>query len=354
MKTFTFTARSLFIAVATMAVTLSVGGWGLWSLAAAHYQATIDHWIDTGRAAGYRIHYETRQVFGFPHNITMRLHDLQWRNTDGIDFHADDMDIHITPWDLAHYQVKFKNHATVTAPTDDKDHALLLAATSGRAAITLNADGTWQMAQLNLEEAQFGLAPAYLFTTAHLTAAITRPTIPPQDHTQIGLQLEGEADTITLPTAMPSPFGNQARKLSAHIRVMGRVPDVRTRLSVDAWNKDFGIVEFDDLAIHWGALDMESKGTVGFDDDLQPEGAFAGTVANPQKTMQILSDQGFIASHDAGMLQSAMNLFAKPAAKGGTGMEFPITVQLGGLFFGPIRLFTFPEIEWPVEPPPIK
>jgi hypothetical protein len=51
---------------------------------------------------------------------------------------------------------------------------------------------------------------------------------------------------------------------------------------------------------------------------------------------------------------SALELFAKPAGQGKKTLELPITVQLGGLFFGPIRLFTFPEIEWPVEPPPAK
>ena len=57
--------------------------------------------------------------------------------------------------------------------------------------------------------------------------------------------------------------------------------------------------------------------------------------------------------HDQDMLKAVMDMFAKPSLTGSKGMELPITVQLGGLFFGPIRIFTFPEIEWPIEPPSI-
>jgi hypothetical protein len=47
------------------------------------------------------------------------------------------------------------------------------------------------------------------------------------------------------------------------------------------------------------------------------------------------------------MLDSALNLFAKHATVAGkTGIEVPITVQLGGLFLGPVRIFEFHEINW--------
>jgi hypothetical protein len=129
------------------------------------------------------------------------------------------------------------------------------------------------------------------------------------------------------------------------------VPDVRERAAVDAWNKESGVVEFDDFSIKWGVLDMQSKGTVGFDDELQPEGAFVGTVANPKDTMQTLIDKRFIAMHDQDMLNAMMDMFSKPTEHGSKGMEMPISIQLGGMFFGPIRIFEFPPIDWPEAPP---
>src|ERR1700679_884569 len=110
MKHAAFSPRTFFISSVTMIVILAVGGWSLWSLAAAQYRHVIDGWIDSGRAAGYEISYKDRQVFGFPRHIIMRFTGLHWKNTDDIDFRTDDMDIQVTPWDWEHYEARFKGH----------------------------------------------------------------------------------------------------------------------------------------------------------------------------------------------------------------------------------------------------
>ncbi|MDR3451058.1 MAG: DUF2125 domain-containing protein [Alphaproteobacteria bacterium] len=354
MKPAPFSPRTIFIATLTFLVTLSVIGWGLWSFAAVQYRHVIDGWITEGRAAGYQISYDDRTLFGFPRHITMRFVNLRWKNADGIAFRADDMDLAVTPWNWRQFTAKFKHNVSVTAPLDTEGHALLVSCDAGQAHVLLDQEGFWKSAHLALDKAQVGLAPSYLFTADELHAAVEKPLIPPKDHSESGLSLEGDAEDITLPEAMPTPFGKHADTISASMRVMGAVPDVRKRADVDAWNKASGVVEFDDLSIHWGKLDIVSKGTLGFDDDLQPEGAFAGQVADPKDTMQTLIDQGFIAMHDQDMLKAVMEMFAKPPAgkdAKAAAMQLPITVQLGGLFLGPIRIFTFPEIDWPVEPP---
>jgi hypothetical protein len=354
MKPALFSPRRFFLVAIAAIVVLAVVGWAFWSLSAAQYRRVIDGWIDQGRAAGYQITYSDREIFGFPRRITMRFMNVHWKDTDGIDFHTDDMDVTVTPWDWENFDAKFKKHVSLAAPLDDVDHAMLLSADEGRAHIQLDSEGFWHLAKLALDNAEAGLAPNYLFRADSLTLSVSRPEVPPKSHKEVGLTLDGEADGVILPPAMPSPFGDKAKQLTAHMRVMGAIPDVRERASVDAWNKDSGIVEFDDFSVSWGILNLTSKGTLGFDDDLQPEGAFAGTVANPDKAFKALMDGGFIAMHDADMLNAAMNMFAKPSVSGAKGLELPITIQLGGLFFGPIRIFTFPEIEWPVAPPAVK
>ena len=334
-----------------MIVVLAILTWGVWSLAASQYRHVIDGWIGAGRAAGYQISYDDRQIFGFPRRLTMRLINLHWKNADGIDFHTDDMDIVATPWHWDNFDAKFKDRASVAAPLDGEGHSLILSAETGRAHVRISKNGAWRAAALSLHDAEIGLAPDYLFRAEKLRASVSRPETPPRDYTAPGLSLEGDAETIAVPAAMPSPFGGKAAKFSARLRVMGPVPDIRKRADVAAWNNASGIVEFDDFSLAWGVLDLTAKGTMGFDDDLQPEGAFAGTIGDPEKTVRALMDGGFIILHDKAMLMSALKVFAKPSAQGGDTLALPITVQLGGLFFGPIRIFTFPEIEWPEAPP---
>jgi hypothetical protein len=349
MKPAAFSPRFCFIATVMTILTFAVTGWALWSLSAAQYRRVIDGWIDQGRQAGYEISYDDRQLFGFPRHIVMRLVNLRWKNADGIDFRTDDMDIDVTPWNWNRFEAKFKNHVVLAAPLDNDGHALLLSTGQGTAEVKLDDDGIWKKAQLSLRDATVGLSPDYLFGAARLSASVERPETAPRDHHEPGLTLTGEARDIAVPSAMPSLFGDKAASFAVKMRVMGPVPDVRLRSSVDVWNKDSGVVEFDTFALQWGKLDLAAKGTLGFDDDLQPEGAFAGTVAKPQETIRTLVDSGFIAMHDKDMLDSVMSMLAKPSDHGGKGMELPVTVQLGGLFFGPIRIFTFPQIDWPTE-----
>ena len=98
MKPAPFSPRFFFVAATTAIVIFAVTGWSLWSLAAAQYRDIIDGWIVAGRAAGYEISYDSRQTFGFPRHIIMRMTNLHWRNADGIDFHTNDMDIAVIPW----------------------------------------------------------------------------------------------------------------------------------------------------------------------------------------------------------------------------------------------------------------
>ena len=128
---------------------------------------------------------------------------------------------------------------------------------------------------------------------------------------------------------------------------MGPVPDPRVKSSVAAWNTGGGIAEFDSFFLQWGALIFGAKGTLGLDDDLQPEGVFSSQIGNHEEVLKTLMAADYIPKRDAPMLNSALNLFSKKSSIGGkSGIEVPITVQLGGLFLGPVRVFEFPEIEW--------
>lgn len=348
MKAVTFSPRTFFIAVSAAFLALAFLGWSLWSFAAMRYRAVIDAWVEENRAAGYQISYDDRQTFGFPRHIVMRLHGVRWKDADGVDFRAEKLDIAATPWLWTRFDIRFKGNASVAAALGQGERTALLSAQSGRATVEVSSDGLWRSVKIALEDARGGIGPDYIYRAERLEATATRPATPPKDHTQASLDVTAKADKITLPDAMPQPFGAKADEAAVAFKIMGAMPDPRDRQQVTAWNDQSGIIEFETLNLTWGDLVLTSKGTVGFDEDLQPQGAFAGTIANPEKTMDVLKAHGFVDARDAGMLASAMKLFAKPAGRGDKGgMEFPVTLQLGGLFFGPVRICTFPEIDWP-------
>lgn len=339
-----------WLATLVAVLALPVFWWLLWQIAAAQYRGQIDHWIEEGHADGYVINYDDRQQFGYPLHVVLRFKGLHWRNADGIDFEAGDIDIGALPWITKDFVAKFKQRATITAPLDSTDNALVLSGERGEAHVTVTPDGHWVVSTIDINGARVGHAPDNLIEAAALTATATRPIEQPHDHHQSGLILSGEITNIFLPQNMNLPFGDRMASLKLDLRVMGAVPDFRRRASVDAWNKDSGIVEFDRLRVQWGPLSMSLKGTLGFDDDLQPEGAFSGAVANHQQVFTALMNGGYIPARQEEMLNSALQLFARPMKQDGIdGIEMPITVQLGGLFLGPVKVYSFSEIVWPAD-----
>jgi hypothetical protein len=344
--------RTTVIAAVAFVVIITALWWGLWLIAATQYRHVIDGWVTSGRAEGYEITYDENQLFGFPRHLVLRFTNVHWKDTNNILFHADDIDIGALPWQWRNYTAKFKNHVEITAPIDEFGHALILGGEDGRANVELDRQGYWQLSQISLTHARLGQTPDYVVTADKLQASAERPLHMPKDHTEAGLTLTGSAENVILPNSIPSPFGNQMHKLDINMRLMGVVPDFRKKESVDAWNKESGVVEFDNLHMDWGPLQITAKGTMGFDDDLQPEGAFVGALSDHTAVLKALMEHGYIAKSQEAMMSSALTLFAKPSKfSNNTGIELPIAVQLGGLFLGPVKIFAFPEIDWPSAAP---
>lgn len=344
--------RHIIVAVILGTFAILALWWGLWTLAAVQFHASIDHWIAEGRASGTTIAYDDRQSFGFPHRVVLRFTNLTWKNAEGITFRADRMDLSSVPWDKQAFEARFHGHAEIAAPLDADGRSLMLSGEDGNARVTLDADGVWKVSKVELLQAKFGRAPDTLFTADRLAATAARPAQPPKDHTEVGLTLTGEAENVAWPDSISAPFGQKMALLRASLRVMDAVPDFRRRDSVATWNNAMGVVEFDDLLMEWGALRVTAKGTLGFDDDLQPEGAFSSAINDQSAVLKALAKQGLVSDRQLGMLNSAIALLARPAGDK-TSVEVPITIQLGGLFLGPVRIFVFPEIQWPKTVAPV-
>jgi hypothetical protein len=331
-----------------MIIGFAILWWAMWQLAARQYRQAIDHWVEVGMADGDHVTFGDSRMFGFPHRVVLRLTNLHWSSTDGMVFHTDQMDLSATPWRWSIFDANMRGHVELSAPLANDTRTLTLGGDHGRAHVELDNDGIWRLTRVSLTEAHIGRVPDTVFEAEKLTAEAHRPNTPPKDAKQPGLLLEAEAEKVKLPDSMPSPFGASMENLKTKLRVMGEMPDFRNRNSVATWNHGMSVVAFDKLNMEWGPLLFAGKGTIGFDDDLQPEGAFSSAIGHHHEVLNALMEGGFIPQRQMGMLSSALDLFAKPA-EDAEGVELPITVQLGGLFLGPVKVFGFPQIEWAEE-----
>lgn len=324
-----------------------------WGIASLHYVGLIDQWIAEGRSEGYDIRYDNRQLFGYPFKVALRFENLHWKNKDGISFKTGTIDISALPWQRYQYNTSFKHDVRIETPLPDSDQVMILSCQSGNASVTITPEGKWLESELRLEEAEFGRTPNFVAKARQMNLAISRPIPPPNDHHISGLTVAADIDELKVPAAIPSPFGDLVNKFAITAKVMGAMPDFRNPYAVKKWNDLSGIVEFERLHLISGVLDLDINGTIAFDDDLQPEGAFAGRLTEPKPVFKTLMDRGFIAQRQSSLLDTALRLFAKPShdrTDHPEAIDLPISVQLGTLYFGPVRILSFPPIEWPVIP----
>lgn len=347
LPSFKFSLRRFAAAAAAMLLVLA-GAWaGLWVVAAGQYRAFIDDWIKNREAAGYHVDFEKRETIGFPRHVILHYHNFVLQNPDGIKIHADDISIGTFPWQWHHMDAKAKHGFEVTIPFSDEKTLALSTADETKSHVELAESGDWRSIELNLTTPKSTWGEKPFFSADALSVRLARPDQRPRNHDESGLEMNASAENMILPDTIDAPFGQKVEKIDAALRVMGDVPDPRHKTPVSVWSTEGGTVEFDKLDLRWGALLFSARGTLGLDDDLQPEGVFSSSIANHGDLLKILITHGIILQRQAGMLDSALSLFAKRTdIDGHAAIEVPIAVQLGGLFLGPVKVFYFPQIRW--------
>ena len=198
--------------------------------------------------------------------MVLRFTNVNWKNAEGIAFHADQMDLSSLPWDREVFDARFRGHARnrhapLAMPTEKTSP---LSGEMGSAHVVSEApDGIWKFSRVSLTQAKWGRAPDFLFRADQLEASARRPETPPKNHARY--RPDGDRERRRQRDAARE-HGKPVRAENGgdgcgDARVMGPVPDFRRKDSVAVWNTDSGVVEFDKLNMNWGPpCSSEAKG----------------------------------------------------------------------------------------------
>ncbi|HUY68686.1 MAG TPA: DUF2125 domain-containing protein [Alphaproteobacteria bacterium] len=343
--------RRTALASAVMLAAMMLIWWFVWTVAATQYSTFIDRWIVAHRPAGYSVQYTGRAATGFPRRLTLHFANFVLQNADGVRIHSDGLDLSTLPWRWHKLKVTSAHGFDIAIPFGGAG-ALTVTAKNAVGAVDLDQEGDWRLLRLGIAGAEARFAQKPFFAAGTLALTMTRPPAQPTTAKEAGLTLASSAADLALPSDLVTPFGGTVEKLALELRVMGAVPDPRKKESVAAWSAAGGLVDFDRFDLDWGPLLFRAKGALDPDDDLQPEGAFLSRIGHQDVVIKALMDHGEIPARDAGMLDQALKLFAKPVEIGGTeGITVPITVQWDGLFLGPVKVFDYPALSWATPAP---
>ncbi|MDD2325412.1 MAG: DUF2125 domain-containing protein [Alphaproteobacteria bacterium] len=201
-------------------------------------------------------------------------------------------------------------------------------------------------ASLKLKSSIKGKLKGLPFDAAFLKLGLTPPDKPAQSDDDTGLSLWIKASTLMLYPAKHLPLSDMIADLDMSLRVMGTPPDFTQTAQVKSWNEASGIIEIDQLNAQWGPLTLAMKGTLGLSPDLQPEGAFSGRIDGLGEALDELTADGQIGKKQRALLTASMESLARPAFGNASSPIVPVTIQSGGFYLGPVRLFDLPRLNW--------
>ncbi len=278
----------------------------LWGIAAYHLNKAVDRWVEASKAKNIAFSFSDRSTDGTPFAVHVHLEKMHLKFPAGShEIKAGEAVLYLSLWD-------------------------------------------WGTVSTKLRDTIEGSVGGLPFKADAMKIGFAQPENPPINEMESGFSVWVQSLGVSFSPENELPLGNKLDQLSFDVRVMGVPPDFTKTKEIKSWNDASGVLEFDQLDVLWGPLALSAKGTVGLNNDLQPEGAFSGKVEGLDLAINKLVTSGTIEARQESLLRSSISVLARPSGMiSGAAPIVPISIQGGGLYLGPVKIMSIPPIAWP-------
>jgi hypothetical protein len=307
----------------------ALSAYWLWS--AARLEQGIAAWSAEQRARGYEIAYRGPAIGGYPFALTARFEAPRIASPKGWRWQGPTVTGRAAIWSPLEIALDFSGRHRVIGPRDAPAEAEAARAT---AVLRLLRDGRVERAEAEARGATLRRDGRVL--SAEGVTARLGPRRPAEGTRPRGLALAGAARGIVLPEESAGPLGPSLRRLDFEGVLLGEVPPGEGREMLARWRDDGGGLEIGRLALEWGPLALEGKGSLGLDQGLRPAGEIASRISGLSGTLDRLVAARLVTAERARLVKLA--LFALADGTDGQGrpvVALPITLQGGRLYLGP-------------------
>jgi hypothetical protein len=339
-----------YILLAGLIAGALLGYYVLWSHLADQLAAQADAWIEAQRRQGRDAAYDSRRLWGFPYRLSLTLQQPRWhdpQNPAGWRLQADTVTAHVQLWDMHHVIFDLSGRQTIGWRHGTAEHQIVMQNEKSRASLVLDGAGNWLRIAADLTKAQMSGATVQGEWRAErlLLHARRAGTLPP------AADLALQADGVTLPPAADGPLGRDLSqvRLVGTLRgaAFGRTPEDL----LGTWRESGGVVDFQTISLHWGALRLDGDGSLSLDRQLRPLGAMSGRITGIEPALDALVASGRMRGQDAAFAKTAAALLARRDDKGGSYIPAQISAQDGKLSLGPVPLLSLsPVLPAPPQP----
>lgn len=152
------------------------------------------------------------------------------------------------------------------------------------------------------------------------------------------------------------PLGARVAAVHFNSALKGQLPTGKPVLdALGGWRDAGGTLDVSRLQISYGPFEVRSTGTVSLDGNLQPIGAFTAQAEGFFAFIDALWRRGTVRGRDAVTAKAVLGaMIKKPKAGMRPSINLAITVQNRVLYGGPVPLWRFPVVDWPMlwpQPP---
>ena len=319
-----------------------------WFFVAGRIEQGVAQWVEDMRVQDLDVSWRDRRVSGYPLAFRIELSEARLHRSAGAggELRAPLLAASARPWRLRTWQLSAPDGISGTTGPAASPLATLTARTAdGRVAVFGEgaADISLSLGEPVLVAGSADSGTRLAARTAALT--LTLPPKEPQTHREPAVVSVLQLQDVTLP-AVPSPLRSSVDYIEVGITLKGTIPPGSAREAAQAWRDAGGTLELDGLHVHWGTLKLTAAGTAALDTDMQPMGAFSGTIEGADELLTALGAAGRLRPRDAQLAKMALSMLARPGPDGRSRVATSFTIQNGEMSLGPVKLGKAPRIAW--------
>jgi hypothetical protein len=166
------------------------------------------------------------------------------------------------------------------------------------------------------------------------------------------IKVKAKLEDILYSSAPVLGLGRRTRSIVFLVELKGVPPSSFASAALDSWRNQGGTLEIQDIFFEHGPIEIKGEGTIALNKELRPLAAFNLEARGYLELIDRLQSSTLISPNDARLSKTILSMLAvseknRENYKSRKKVKFPLTVQDGYLYVGPINLGRIPELFWP-------
>lgn len=188
----------------------------------------------------------------------------------------------------------------------------------------------------------------YDLSAQNAVISLARPLFRARSVKNNGLFASLTLNGVGLDERQKLAMGNFVQTISFRAKVKGAAPDPMIKREVEAWRNAGGTIELDHIALVWGSVTLNGKGTLALDRDFQPQAAFSTTIMGHEQAVDVMRDQGQLKPLMASVIKAAFKMLEEEDKDKSTpqSISVPITIQNNALAIAGVIITNWDPYPW--------